>query len=398
MKSLRLKLLLLSMPIVLALLAGVGYYGYLESTKLVTRTTQSNIEAIVAAKQEALTDHIESAEKIALAIAATESVQSWGELVNRNLSGRNKETVEQQARRAENLVYSLQESHWGRFSHIFLIDRSNQVAISPSHGAFAQGESSPLLGRDMSGNPWAMETMQKGRITISGFSIQQGSESSHLFVFAPVRDAANRVQAVIGIELPVAHLQQILLDGFDVGQSGRTYLTTEKGFPLAQKEVNNQLPLTGTALDQARLNGKWSGRRINTQGHDVFGAYQKPRDYPWVLVAEVKTVEVFADLHRLLIILAGGLGVTVVILLLLLLKFAKSTALPLRDLTAQLEKISLGEFNIEIPDSGRKDEIGNLTDALQRLVFSLQMVSKKLREAKALKTKIMKAKAMKKAS
>ena len=65
--------------------------------------------------------------------------------------------------------------------------------------------------------------------------------------------------------------------------------------------------------------------------------------------------------------------------------FARSLARPLRVMALQLRKISLGEFTLEIPEMRRKDEIGDLNVALQRLVFSLRMVSKKLRQAKAYK-------------
>ena len=165
-----------------------------------------------------------------------------------------------------------------------------------------------------------------------------------------------------------------------------------------QKGLDNQGPLGSESLAQAKLKGHWSGKYMNSRGREVFGFFVQSTGYPWVLVAEVETDEVFADLYRLLVILGGGLGASLVILLLLLVKFARGTSQPLRELAGYVEKLSLGEFNIEIPDSDRRDEIGNLTGALQRHVFSLQLVAKKLRDAKALKTKIMKTKAMKKAS
>jgi methyl-accepting chemotaxis protein len=97
-------------------------------------------------------------------------------------------------------------------------------------------------------------------------------------------------------------------------------------------------------------------------------------------------------------LLGGGLGFVLLAVTGLLLVFATGIVNPLREITSYVEKISLGELRIEIPDTTRKDEIGKLTEAMQRLVFSLQLVAKKLRDAKALKTKMIKSGALKKAS
>ncbi|UCH40461.1 MAG: cache and HAMP domain-containing protein, partial [Gammaproteobacteria bacterium] len=382
----------------LAMLAALGYVNYIKTTAMVTASIQQYLDTIVKAKQGALTEYIESTKKIGSTIAKTEIVQTYVELANRKLSGRNQEMIAQLERRIGDLLYSFQESHWGRYRHIFLINRSSRIVVSPSHGAREKGAASSLLDMDMSGNPWAMGAMQKGVPMLSGYSSRRPSASNQPALFFPVRDASNRVQAVIGIELQPTYQQQILTQGFAIGQTGRIYMTTEKGVPIAQKGTENQLPLTSEVLTATSLNGTWSGRLVNVQGREVLGLYSKHQQYPWILVAEVETSEVFAEPYRLQAILIGGLAVMLVVLVLLLLNFTNAIARPLRELTSYVEKISLGEFNIEIPDSRRKDEVGNLTEGLQRLVFSLQLVAKKLREAKALKTKLLKAKSLKKAS
>jgi len=138
-------------------------------------------------------------------------------------------------------------------------------------------------------------------------------------------------------------------------------------------------------LNHVRLNGTSSGRRLNELGQEVIGYYSKQKQFPWILATEVETGEVFASLQELQNMLIAGLAVTLVILTVLLVVFATTIVRPVRELISQVERISLGEFSIDIPDPRRRDEIGKLIEAMQRLVFSLQLVSKKLRQAKAFK-------------
>ena len=383
MFSIRTKLLFLLLPITIALLAGLGYVNYLKTTEMSTRAIQEQLQTITRARQVALAEYIESTEKIGYSIAATEIVETYIELANRNLRGvNNKETVDRLGKRVEDLLYSFQESHWGRYQRIFLINASNRIVISPKHGLREKGSPSALLGEDMSSNPWAMGAMQKGVSMLSDFSLKNNDDPSKQTMFIPVRDASNRVQAVIGFELQLSYQQQIIMQDFGIGNTGRIYLLTEKGVPVAQK---GQPPLTGELLNQVRLNGTSAGRRLNELGHEVIGYYIRQKQFPWILATEVETGEVFASLQELQNMLIAGLAVTLVILTVLLVVFATTIVRPVRELISQVERISLGEFSIDIPDPGRRDEIGKLIEAMQRLVFSLQLVSKKLRQAKAFK-------------
>lgn len=383
MFSIRTKLLFLLLPITIALLAGLGYVNYLKTTEISTRAIQEQLQTITRARQVALAEYIESTEKIGYSIAATEIVETYIELANRNLRGvNNKETVDRLGKRVEDLLYSFQESHWGRYRRIFLINASNRIVISPKHGLRDKGSPSALLGEDMSSNPWAMGAMQKGVSMLSDISLRNNDDPSKQTMFIPVRDASNRVQAVIGFEIQLSYQQQILMQDFGIGNTGRIYMLTEKGVPVAQK---GQPPLTGELLNQAKLNGTSAGRRLNELGHEVIGYYSKQKQFPWILATEVETGEVFASLQELQIMLIAGLAVTLVILTVLLAVFATTIVRPVRELISQVERISLGEFSIDIPDPRRRDEIGKLIEAMQRLVFSLQLVSKKLRQAKAFK-------------
>jgi len=382
--SIQTRMLLVLVPITLLLLSAIAYFNIVNTTALFTESIETELETIVRSKNATLREYVESAEKLGYAISATDVVQTYSELTNRQLGGNNKQTLDMLARRVENLLYSIQEAHWGRYQHIYLINRSNRVVISPKHGAAEIGSPSTLLGRDMSKNAWAMMAFKKGTTRVSDYSVRQGSGDSGPVMFFPIRDASNRVQALLGIELQASYQQIILAQGLQLGHSGRLYLTTAEGLPIGAKGVENRPVFSGDTLNRI-AQGSWTGRRSNALGNEVIGYYLKQGEYSWILAAEVETAEVFTGLYIQQSILAGALAATLILIGVLSWYFAGSLARPLREMSSQLGKISLGEFTIEIPDMRRKDEIGELNNALQRLVFSLQMVSKKLRQAKAFK-------------
>ena len=385
MFKIRTKILLLMIPVTLALLGALGYLNYLKSSEMLTREAGEHLQAIVGSKQAALIEYFESAEKIGGAIALTDIVQTGAELANRNLGGANQQTVDQLTRRVDNLIYSLQATHWGRYRHIYLIDRSNRIAISPNHGIREKATPSALLGRDMSRNPWAMAAMQKGLPSITKYTNPEATEDWQQTLFFPVRDSSNRVQAVIGIELQVSYQRQILARGLGEADARRILLATDRGVAISQARGSIRAPLTGDAVAEAKLSGAATARRVNEQGREVIGHYVKHPDYPWLLAAEIETTEIFAKLHELQILLAAGLAATLMLLALLVTSFANGLVKPLRELTSRVEMLSLGKFGTEIPEVRRRDEIGKLVEAFHNLVFSLQLAAKKLREAKAMK-------------
>lgn len=385
MFSIKAKLLFLLLPITLLMLAGLAGVHYLKTTEIVTREARDTLQAAVQARQVALVEYFESAELIGSAIAATDTVQTYAELTNRNLGGGNLQTLQRLQLRVANLLRSFQENHWGRFHHIFLFDRSNRIVASPGHGLAKIESPSELLKKDLSRNPWAMESLHKGKTVISDYWSWKRGDHSHPVLFFPVRDASNRIQAVIGIELNISYQQQIVSQGFDPGRTGRIFLATEKGVPIMQQEIAHTAPLTGEALNQTKLTGSWSGRRLNAQGREVIGHYVKHDQYPWILGAEIETSEVLVDLFQLHLILLAGLVGVLLVLAILLAMFAKRLVRSINTMVSQVERISRGEFDIEIPDTERRDEIGKLVVALQQLAFSLQLVAKKLRQFKALK-------------
>jgi hypothetical protein len=162
MFKIKAKLLFLLLPVTLLMLAALAYVHYQKTTEIVTRQTQESLQTLVEARETALIEYFESAEMIGSSIASTNTVQAFASMTNLNLGNANRERLERQRQQVSRLLRSFQESHWGRFQHIFLFDRSNRIVVSPAHGLANIDSPSALLKKDLSRNTWAMLSLQKG--------------------------------------------------------------------------------------------------------------------------------------------------------------------------------------------------------------------------------------------
>ena len=385
MFTIKAKLLFLLLPVTLLMLAALAALHYQRTTEIVTRQAQESLQTTVKAREIALTEYFDSARLIASTIASTDAVQAYAGITNLKLGGANLEKLVRLRVRVGKLLRSFQENHWGRFHHIFILDRSNRIVVSPAHGLAKVDSPSPLLNRDLSKNTWAMRSLNQGKAIFSDYRSWKPGNESNPVMFFPVRDAGNRIQIVIGIELNTTHQWKIVSRGFEQDGKARIFVGTEEGRPIMQQTGAHAGRLTDDPLIHVKMTGHWSGRRVTLEDREVFGHYVKHDQYPWVLGAEIETGEVLGELHTLHMILLAGLVGVLLILAAISVFYARHLVRAIDAIVAEVERVSRGELDIEVPGAGRRDEFGKLSLTLQQLIFSLQRVAKKLRQYKALK-------------
>ena len=382
MTSIKTKLLLVLCAMALAPLLTFGAISYLKTTETFTETVLDYLRTIVKAKENALENYIGSTETIGQAIAASDAVQRYIALADQAATGGDTTSMEQAKAEVASLLYSFQEAHWGKYHHIFLIDRSKHIAVSPNHGAQEKGSPSSHLGEDTSRNRWAMRALRTGETTVSDYSSWAESDHTHQMLFYPVKNADGATRAVIGFELQIPYETRLLTEDFQLGETGSVFLLTEKGVPIVYKDIDKQKPLHTTGFFEAKEHGFSSGVRKNARGVEVLDLYLKHEKYPWILVAEIETAEAFRSLHGVQRIFLIALGLTLAAAALFSLFFSNLIVRPIRKLTEQMEQVSLGRFDVEITGTGRTDEIGKLIQAFQRMVVSLQIAMKQIKQAK----------------
>ena len=198
-------------------------------------------------------------------------------------------------RQVQNIIFR-RERILGKYHHIFLIDRSRKIVISPNHGEISAGSPSSHVGQDASENQWAMYALDTGLTQVSDYSSWVESDHTHQMLFYPVRDV-EVLRAVLGFEKQIPYVREIS-EGFSTRRNGQD-------IPDDPRWRGNRL--SGYRKPGTKNHGGFPGalqtgffieRRINAQGVEVIDLYLKNEKYPWVLVAEIETQEAFMDLYE----------------------------------------------------------------------------------------------------
>ena len=381
MLSIKTKLALILVFIALVPLATMGGIIFFQTTDSVTRSIQESLLTIVKSKENALENYIDSTESIGQAIAETSAMQDWIRLSNKGELSNSEDLRRRfQERQIQNIIFRFQETNWGKYHHIFLIDESRKIVISPNHGVISAGSPSNHVGQDASENQWAMAALDQGITQVSDYSSWRESDHTHQMLFFPVKDKANNSRAVLGFEKQIPYIREILEEDFQLGETGKIFLMTLDGVEIVYQGIENQQPKITEGFQEALQTGFSSERRVNANGVEVIDLYLRNERYPWVLVAEIEAEEAFRDLVELQKLMLIGIGATLLIAIIVSIFFANTIVKPVRTLTEQMEQISLGNFDIELAETKRNDEIGKLVQAFQRIVVSLRIAMKQIKD------------------
>lgn len=374
MNSIKTKLTVILLLVALLPLITLGIIIYNQTTNIYTETIQEFLFTIAQSKDDALENYIDATETLGLSIAQTDEMQQYIALAYRSLDADQASEFEDARTKVEDLLFSVQEAHWGKYHHVFLIDKSERIVISPNHGGRAvRGTPSSHLNEDTSRNPWANQALSQGIPTVSDYSSWIESDHSHQMLFFPVKDDLGLTQAVIGFELQIPYEQEILTENVDLGETGRVFLATAEGVPIVYQGIENQIPLNTPGVEEAQTKGSSFGRRLNAEGVEVVDVYLKNDNYPWILVAEIETEEVFSSLYSIQITMLTGLLLTFAVIIVLAILFSNYMVNPINELIKQMKAVSLGKVDIKVDSKGRTDEIGQLVDAFNRIMASLKI-------------------------
>ena len=126
-----------------------------------------------------------------------------------------------------------------------------------------------------------------------------------------------------------------------------------------------------TALGKAMLRGEKGMKKLKIDGKDSYVFYEPEKETGWSVALVCPEKDVFGGFNRL-----RRTVIAIVLLGLLLMLFVCRRVInremdPLRRLVRQADLISTGDFKEPLPDSGRSDEIGQLTQSFSNMQHSL---------------------------
>jgi PAS domain S-box-containing protein len=283
------------------------------------------------------------------------------------------------------------------------------VYITSQSGNVLEATEKKLVGSNILGYDYCREALN-GNVSVSriqrypnGKGKDKGNDPDNpvLFISAPLLDADGLTLGALILKVDTLHLSEIM-KCVELGKTGETFLISREGFMLTESRFADTIknsgliqrrttlelrvinPKTGKLTEGAQncLNGKDGYDAcgyINYDGRKVLGAWCWISEYNCGLLAQIDIREGYGAAHSLEKFVFSLLLVLAFPLVLIAFYFSKRISYPLLKITEVTRRITGGDLGQRVEKSGKKDEIGELEQAFNRMADSLEEKTIKLR-------------------
>jgi len=232
----------------------------------------------------------------------------------------------------------------------------------------------------------AASELNKGETVLSDYELYYPSyQAPASFIASPIYDGDIKV-GVLVFQMPIAEINLIMSERSGMGETGETYLVGADGLmrsdsyldPINHSVVASfRYPDKGTVKTTATENAMAgeTGEKtvVDYNGNSVLSAYTPINilGLKWMLLAEIDVEEALAPVkslvgYMIIVVVLGAIAITIFAVL-----FGRFLALPIKELSRTLKKItSTGDFSLRI-DNSNKDEVGETAGDINDLLASL---------------------------
>jgi methyl-accepting chemotaxis protein len=197
-------------------------------------------------------------------------------------------------------------------------------------------------------------------------------------VAVPIRDSYGRFVGALAKSNALTEITDVLVNE-RIGRTGRALLLAPDGKLIAQTGSVMDKELLDLSAHPAFKTGIAGGEiaRYIDNGKPVLARIRKTR-LDWVVAVQMPEDEVFERVQQTDRYMLWLLGVAAVIAAVFALLVAPGIANPIRRLTTITEEISRGNFDQEVKETNRSDEIGALARSIERMTKSLRIAMSRL--------------------
>ena len=195
------------------------------------------------------------------------------------------------------------------------------------------------------------------------------------FIASPIHDASGALEGALVFQMPIDRINAIMNNAIGLGKTGESYIVGTdflmrsesrfrgKGAPSSILNRKSDTPSVRSALA-----GK-SDVAISTdyRGQPVLASYT-PLTFEgtnWALLSEIDMAEIQAPINAMALRFALIGGIVVLVMGVGGFLFARTISKPIGRMSGVMREIAGGDLSIEIPDTTRKDEIGEMAAAVQ---------------------------------
>ena len=200
-----------------------------------------------------------------------------------------------------------------------------------------------------------------------------------LILAGPIAAEGQPTAGVVALAMHLVDVSEAVV-GTKIGQTGYAILVDDRNKAIA----HGRPQLVSEALQDLgahpALSASVGKAIVFDEGGRQVVAYTQKLKLDWTLIIQQDYDEAFAPLiasrRNAIILMVLALSMVVVIAY----GLSRQLARPIGELTQVAEEISRGSFDAKIPGTGRRDEIGALARAVERMATSIRVAVDRLRK------------------
>jgi HAMP domain-containing protein len=260
----------------------------------------------------------------------------------------------------------------GVFEELLVIDTEGRVVAS----TFREHER-----RDASG----LQYFHRGRAAtyVEPVFVSPLTHRLTMVISTPVRDSDSRDIGVLAARLDLERLYKLVSDRVGMGETGETVVTRREGEDFVfmaptrydkaavDRRIDGESLFATTLVREAHEPDPGSGEGTDYREQAVLAGWAPVPSLGWGVIAKIDREEVTAQLRAVqlqtvlltVMVVAAAVGVAMLM--------ARTMVRPLRSLQDAAERISRGDFNVDI-DVRTNDEVEDLADSFERMVAAIK--------------------------
>jgi len=221
-------------------------------------------------------------------------------------------------------------------------------------------------------------------VTMTDFAAYEADNNEAAsFMGSPVKNEEDVFVGALIVRMPIKRIDQVMQNPRGLGKTGETYIIGKDNFLRSDLRLVKQKTIIKQKISNEAVNAALKGESglvetKNFKGEDVFAAYA-PLDFMgmhWGVVAEMSEEEVLEPVRTMRTFIIVAAGITLLVIIVIGLVVARSLATPIAAMTKVMHALAAGNLDVKILEDERKDEVGEMAEALRIFRKNAQEVEK----------------------
>ena len=215
----------------------------------------------------------------------------------------------------------------------------------------------------------------------------------------PLKDKEGKYIGTLSVDLSLSWLSNTISSvkpypnsySIMIGQGGTYFVHPDSTKLVYQSIFTESMEHPDTAmvsLGHAMQRGEEGMRQLKVNGEDCYVFYKPLSTTGWSVAIVCPESDIFGGFNKLRRSVTGTVIGGLLLLMLVCGRFIRHEIKPLTKLARQAETIASGDFSVTLPEDGRTDEIGQLTESFTNMQHSLVSYIDELKTTTAQKASI----------